>query len=72
MKATDHQHTYEMWFMQNRLGADYGSFLCDKCDRRFYHSPSTIYHDHQEKYSCCCGYCTNEMIYRDWGEKPYQ
>lgn len=66
------QHTYELWYMQNSLEADYGSFTCDKCGSSFYHSPSTIYYHHVVKYHCCCGYCTNEIILKEWLEKPYQ
>ncbi len=66
------KHTYQLWFMQSSLQADYGFFSCDICGRNFYHSPSVIYYDHMEKHRCCCGYCTNAIIYRDWGEKPYQ
>jgi hypothetical protein len=69
--AKNHKHTYSLWYLQPRLGGDYGTFHCDKCRRVFYHSPSTIYYNGAEKYSCCCGYCTNEMIYNDWNERPY-
>jgi hypothetical protein len=65
-------HTYELWFMQSRLQADYGSFSCDICGRNFYHSPSIIYYNHAVKHNCCCGYCTNQIIYKEWGEKPYE
>ncbi len=72
MKAAKNKHTYELWYMQTSLGADYGSFTCDKCSDLFYHSPSTIYYNHEVKYACCCGDCTNRIIFNDWGEKPYR
>jgi hypothetical protein len=72
MQEQRDQHTYELWYMQNSLAADYGSFTCDQCSRNFYHSPATIYCRQQVKYACCCGYCTNEIIYKDWYEKPYR
>ncbi len=72
MKSEINKHTYELWYMQTSLEADYGSFTCDKCDRLFYHSPSTIYYNHVVKYTCCCGDCTNRIIFNDWHEKPYR
>lgn len=66
------KHKYSPWFMSNSLGADYGSYTCSKCSRLFYHSPSTITRANKEIYHCCCGYCTNEIISRDWGKDPYE
>jgi hypothetical protein len=65
------KHRYATWFMQTSFGSDYGSYSCDKCGRTFYHSPSTITKAAKEVYHCCCGYCTNEIIKRDWNEQPY-
>lgn len=72
MKATESKHTYDLWFIQAILEADYGSFTCDTCGRKFHHSPSTIYFNHEVKYTCCCGHCTNQIILNDWNEKPYR
>lgn len=66
------KHTYELWYMQNSLSADYGLFSCDKCGSNFYHSPAIIYYNHEVKYNCCCGHCTNDIILKEWAEKPYQ
>ena len=65
------RHTYGMWFMSNSLTADYGTFECGQCGRTFYHSPSEIYKDGKTVYECCCGYCTNNIIFTDWHSKPY-
>jgi hypothetical protein len=72
MQTQKKQHTYSMWFLQNRLNADYGRFTCERCKREFYHSPSAIYYDDKEKYECCCGHCTNEIIHQDWNARPYE
>lgn len=65
---------FSMWFFSGSLGADYGSFQCEKCSRTFYHSPATITIGKETKYVCCCGHCTNEIIGKYYGERhePYQ
>lgn len=65
------KHYYSMWFMSNSLGADYGTHTCDKCGRVFHHSPSRITKAAKQVYDCVCGYCTNEIIHRDWNSTPY-
>ena len=65
------KHRYSPWFLQTSFGADYGTFVCDKCNREFYHSPSGSSLNGKKVYDCCCGHCTNEIIGRDWSEKPY-
>lgn len=65
------RHKYALWFLGASLGADYGTFTCDKCGFTFYHSPSTIKLAGKVVYDCCCGNCTNSIINRDWGEEPY-
>ena len=72
------KHYYSPWFLRTSLDNDYGSFVCDKCNREFYHSPSTITYgvDGEEEkkqiYNCCCGHCTNLIIYKDWCSTPYE
>lgn len=65
------KHRYSPWFLQTSLEADYGTFVCEKCNRKFYHSPSGISINSKKVYDCCCGYCTNEIIKQDWSETPY-
>lgn len=65
------KHTYSMWFFSNSLGADYGQYQCNNCQRTFYHSPATIKLAAKVVYACACGYCTNNIIERDWNETPY-
>ncbi|WP_303019791.1 hypothetical protein [Parabacteroides goldsteinii] len=65
------KHRYSPWFLQTSLEADYGVFVCDKCGQQFYHSPSGISLNGIKVYDCCCGYCTNTIIGRDWNETPY-
>ncbi len=65
------KHRYSPWFLQTSLEADYGTFVCDKCGQQFYHSPSGISLNGKKVYDCCCGYCTNTIIGRDWNETPY-
>lgn len=65
------KHRYAPWFLQTSLDADYGTFVCDKCNRQFYHSPSSISLNGKKVYDCCCGHCTNIIIGRDWDETPY-
>ncbi|AHM62332.1 hypothetical protein D770_20415 [Flammeovirgaceae bacterium 311] len=65
------KHRYQVHFMQTSLRADYGQFRCDRCNQVFYHSPSTILLAEKEVYSCCCGHCTNSIIYKDWGKEPF-
>jgi hypothetical protein len=72
MTSQTGKHTYDLWFMQNHLSDDYGSFTCDICGREFYHSPSIIYFDSVPKYNCCCGVCVNRIIAKDWREMPYR
>jgi hypothetical protein len=64
-------HYFDAWFMQTSLEADYGTFRCDKCEKVFYHSPASISKAAETLYSCCCGNCTNSIIYKDWGKEPY-
>ncbi|GHU80126.1 hypothetical protein FACS1894145_5840 [Bacteroidia bacterium] len=64
-------HRYSKWYMSDSLGADYGLFKCDKCGYEFYHSPSTISLAGKTVYNCCCGYCTNTIIYNDYRKKIY-
>lgn len=65
------KHKYEPWFLGTSLEADYGTFTCDKCNRKFYHSPATITFAGKTIYNCCCGHCTNIIMVQDWGEEPY-
>lgn len=65
------KHRFDVWFMQTSLSADYGSFICDKCNRNFYHSPARITLAGKTIYNCCCGYCTNEIVGQDWEKTPY-
>lgn len=65
------RHKYGLWFLGSSLGADYGTFYCDKCGSTFYHSPSEITLAGKVVYKCCCGNCTNSIINRDWGKEPY-
>ena len=66
-------HTYSTWFYGTGLYQDYGQYTCDKCGRKFYHSPSIIRRAAKEVYHCCCGYCTNDIITRDYGcKEPFQ
>lgn len=65
------KHRYTPWFIQTSLGADYGTFVCDRCGGTFYHSPSTITLADKTVHKCCCGHCTNTIINRDWHEEPY-
>jgi len=66
------KHTYSMWFLQNGLHCDYGSFICERCGDNFSHSPSRIKLAAKSIFECCCGYCTNEIIKSDWNECPYE
>jgi hypothetical protein len=66
-------YDYEPWFMSDSLEADYGQYTCDRCQREFYHSPSTITsRAGTTVYTCCCGHCTNALLGRDYaGQLPY-
>lgn len=70
-KEFESKHKYAPHFMQTTLGADYGQFTCDRCRGMFYHSPSTITRGSKTIYECCCGHCTNTLIYSDWNKEPY-
>jgi hypothetical protein len=72
MENNDNKHRYSPWFMRTDFDNDYGSFTCDKCGCGFYHSPSTITLNGKELYNCCCGNCTNELIFNDWRKTPYE
>lgn len=64
--------------MHTSFENDYGTFVCDKCSGVFHHSPSSIAYGTKEDeskdtvYDCCCGNCTNKIIYNDWGSLPYK
>lgn len=60
---------YNLWFFSGSLTADYGTFRCDRCGLTFHHSPSTITRAAKPVYTCCCGYCTNELVQNQ--SKPY-
>lgn len=60
-----------IWFMSESFGADYGEYKCDKCGRTFFHSPATIRLAGKVLYDCCCGHCTNDIMFRDWGKEIY-
>lgn len=62
---------YAPWFLGTSLSADYGTFTCDRCRSKFFHSPSTISLGTKEEYNCCCGNCTNLLVYSDHQETPY-
>lgn len=65
------QYRVYLHFFQNRLGADYGNFECDKCERTFYHSPSEVYKGKEKKYSNCCGNCVNSIMRRNQQEEVF-
>lgn len=69
---TTDKHTYSPWFLSNSLTADYGTYTCDNCQGPFHHSPSTIELGEKTVYNCCCGHCTNMIIYRDHGQQPFK
>lgn len=60
-----------LWFYSERLSADYGTHSCDKCNREYYHSPSTVYFGSKKKYSNCCGYCVNNLLEHNRQEPLY-
>ena len=64
------KHTYATWFYGTGLHQDYGKFICDKCCREFYHSPSRIKRAGKIVYDSACGYCTNDIITRDYNTQP--
>lgn len=64
-------HTYGTWFYQTGLHCDYGTFTCEICGSKFYHSPSRIRKAAKVIYNCACGHCTNEIINADYGKQPY-
>jgi len=59
-------HTYSVWFLGTGLHHDYGTFICSRCKREFYHSPSRISKAGKIVFQCACGHCTNEIIIRDY------
>ncbi|MCZ8020205.1 MAG: hypothetical protein O9302_03240 [Cyclobacteriaceae bacterium] len=61
-KEFEKNYRVQVHFMQTSLSADYGSFTCEKCNRNFYHSPSTILLGKALLYKTCCGYCVNDML----------
>jgi hypothetical protein len=61
-KEFETNYRVQVHFMQTSLSADYGSFSCEKCNRNFYHSPSTILLGKALLYKTCCGYCVNDML----------
>lgn len=69
------KRTYAAWYLSLSLTADYGTFYCDKCSREFFHSPSIIYQgggdDAPVLYKCCCGNCTNNIIWEDHKCTPF-
>lgn len=62
-------HRISVWYGHTSLGADYGSFSCQKCGYNFYHSPSRILFGKDEQYNCVCGDCVNSILRHD-GLKP--
>lgn len=58
-------------FMQNSLSADYGTFHCDSCECKFYHSPSDVYLGSVKLHSNCCGYCVNTLLSRNGQEELF-
>ncbi len=58
-------------FFQNSLSADYGTFICDNCNRKFYHSPSDVYYGAKKEYSSCCGHCVNRKMALNRQEEVY-
>lgn len=65
------KRTFSPHFMSKSMGADYGTFDCDKCHNEFYHSPSTIYLGEVLEYEHICGHCCNALIYPDHGVEPF-
>ena len=61
-KQFETKATYETMFYSTSLNADYGQFVCSKCGRTFYHSPSKIYRGKNLIISHICGYCTNQYF----------
>lgn len=66
------KRTFSPHFMSNSLGSDYGTFVCDMCNSKFHHSPSTIYVGEDTINECVCGNCTNNIIFSDYGSKPFE
>jgi len=67
------KHRFATWYDNSlSLDADVGLFFCDRCGRRFTHSPSRILLKGESVYDCCCGYCTNHIIEADWQYEPYE
>lgn len=58
-------------FFQNSLRADYGTWICDKCARTYYHSPSDVYLGTKKKYESCCGHCVNTLMIRNGQDEVY-
>lgn len=50
-----------LWFLQESLNADYGSFTCQSCHTTFYHSPRNVYQGAKQLYNCVCGNCADSF-----------
>ncbi len=67
------KYRYNIWFYSNSLTADYGTFTCNICSVKFYHSPARIYLAGKIIHDCCCGNCTNNLIGKDNnGKYPFE
>lgn len=64
-KKFDSNYRISIHFMQTSLSADYGTFYCDRCKSKFYHSPSDVYYGAELLYTNCCGNCVNKLLSRN-------
>ena len=60
-----------LWFYSESLTADYGTHHCDKCSRKYHHSPSSVFLGAKKVHHHACGYCVNSILRFNRQEEIY-
>ena len=58
----------QLHFMSESLGADYGTYHCERCKSKFHHSPSTLFRGPIKIHEITCGNCVNSLFTRNGQE----
>ncbi|WP_156033053.1 hypothetical protein [Sediminibacter sp. Hel_I_10] len=69
--AFESNYRIHLHFMQHSFHADYGTFSCDCCQGKFYHSPCDVYYGSKKIHSSCCGRCANHLLTSNRQEPVY-
>ncbi|MEO9513232.1 MAG: hypothetical protein ABJN84_13570 [Flavobacteriaceae bacterium] len=67
----DSTYSAHLYFFQNSLYSDYGTYSCESCKITFYHSPSALYLGKEKQHECICGNCVNNFMVRNGQEEVY-